>query len=118
MKLLRLISASLLVALAAPTPVLCQPRPVCADPDVLDRINRIIAESGSTAHMELGAIELGWVGQAPVAQLNTVACAVRLVEWAYDTSRYGPVPRRWERIYSFTVRRGRNALFVEPLDGG
>lgn len=120
---MRLLCIPLLVVLAAPTPGLSQPGPVCANPDVLDRIARIIATSGSTGRMENGAIEFGaidlsLVRQVPSAQPNTVACAVGLVGWTYDTGRYGSVPRRWERTYSFTVRRGRNALFVELLGAG
>ena len=123
MKPVCLICIPLLVTLAVPTPGRSQPGPVCANPDVLDRIARIIATSGSTGDgkigaTELGAIDLALVRQVPFAQLNTVACIVTFVVWTYDTGRYGHVPRRWDRTYSFTVRRGRNALFVEPLSAG
>ncbi len=117
---LRLTTAVLLAVLAAPAPGLCQPAPVCASPEVLDQVARIIAATGSTARIELvagerGVAELAGLGQAPAAQPHTVACAVRLLDWVHDTSRYGLAPQPRERTYAFTVRRGRNALFVQPL---
>ena len=115
-----LTTAVLFAVLAVPAPGLSQPGPVCASPEVLDQVARIIAATGSTARIELvvggqGVAGLAGLGQAPAAQPHTVACAVRLFDWAYDTSRHGLVPQPRERTYAFTVRRGRNALFVQPL---
>ena len=90
---------------AAPPPV-----PVCARNEVLDIVADDVARRGIAATIVPGSI-----GQVPTARPSTVRCAVRLQTTYYDTDRYGVVPQVRLTTVEYSVRAGRNGLFVEDL---
>ena len=82
---------------------------MCARPEVLDRVIESLRAQGSRANLLPGDI-----GQVPGTLPHTVRCAVRLQQFIFDTTRLGPVPEWRVATYGFTVRQGRNGLFVDP----
>ena len=65
------------------------------------------------AQRGLNAVILpGSVGQIPTAMPDTVRCAVRLQTTFFDTNRFGGVPQVRLSVLNYTVRAGRNGLFV------
>lgn len=87
------------------------PGPICARNEVLDVVADDIARRGIPA-----VIVPGDVGQIPTAMPGTIRCAVRLSETYYDTNRFGYAPQLRRSIVEFTVRSGRNGLFVDQID--
>lgn len=85
--------------------------PVCARNEVLDIVAEDIARRGIPA-----VIVPGDVGQIPTAVPSMTRCAVRLRETYYDTNRFGYAPQLRYSIVEFTVRAGRNGLFVDQID--
>ena len=86
--------------------------PVCNSPEVLEVIARMSAARGRDARIEPGP-----AGQIPTEQPHTVLCAVRVLERFYDTNRFDLAPQYRHQVYEFTVRRGRNGLFVDAVSG-
>ena len=84
------------------------PRPVCGRNEVLDVVADDIAQRGINA-----VILPGSVGQVPTALPDTVRCAVRLQTTFFDTNRFGAVPQVRLSVLDYTVRAGRNGLFVD-----
>lgn len=84
------------------------PRPVCGRNEVLDVVAGDIAQRGLDA-----VILPGSVGQIPTALPDTVRCAVRLQTTLFDTNRFGTVPQFRLSVLDYTVRAGRNGLFVD-----
>ena len=84
------------------------PRPVCGRSEVLDVVADDIAGRGLDA-----VILPGSVGQIPSALPDTVRCAVRLQTTVFDTNRFGAVPQYRLSVLDYTVRAGRNGLFVD-----
>ena len=84
------------------------PRPVCGRNEVLDVVADDIAQRGLDA-----VILPGSVGQIPSALPDTVRCAVRLQTTVFDTNRFGAVPQIRLSVVDYTVRAGRNGLFVD-----
>lgn len=109
--LLRLLPILLASALAIPA-AMAHAGPVCGSPEVLETVARMIAARGSDARIEPGP-----AGQVPTAQPHTVLCAVRVLERFYDTNRFDLAPQYRHQVYEFTVRQGRNGLFVDALSG-
>lgn len=89
------------------------PLPVCGRSEVLSVVADDIARRGVAAVILPGA-----VGEAPDFVPGTVRCAVRLQTTFYDTDRYGYVPQVRLSILEFTVRAGRNGLFVDTISIG
>ena len=84
------------------------PRPVCGRNEVLDVVADDIAGRG------LNAVVLpGSVGQVPTTLPDTVRCAVWLRTTFFDTNRFGGVPQVRMSVLDYTVRAGRNGLFVD-----
>ena len=104
--------ASAVLAIAASGAVAAHPGPVCGSPEVLGIIARLVAAQGNAAQIEPGP-----AAQVPTASPQTVLCAVRVLETFYDTNRFDLVPQYQHKIYEFTVRQGRNGLFVEAVNG-
>ena len=86
------------------------PGPVCGRREVLGIVADDIARRGVDA-----VIVPGDVGEAPAAIPDMVRCSVRLQTVFYDTDRYGYVPQVRLSILDFTVRAGRNGLFVDAI---
>lgn len=86
------------------------PGPVCGRNEVLGAVADDIARRGVDA-----VIVPGDVGEAPAAIPDTVRCSVRLQTVFYDTDRYGYAPQVRLSILEFTVRAGRNGLFVDAI---
>lgn len=84
------------------------PQPVCGRNEVLDVVADDIAQRGLDA-----VILPGSVGQIPGALPDTVRCAVRLQTTFFDTNRFGTVPQVRLSVLNYTVRAGRNGLFVD-----
>ena len=84
------------------------PRPLCGRSEVLDVVADDIAQRGLNA-----VILPGSVGQTPSALPDTVRCAVRLQTTFFDTNRFGDVPQVRLSVLEYTVRAGRNGLFVD-----
>ncbi len=86
------------------------PQPVCARNEVLDVVADDIAQRGVTT-----VIMPGSVGEIPTARPDTFRCSVRVQTTYFDTNRYGTVPQVRLSILEFTVRAGRNGLFVDAV---
>ena len=86
------------------------PRPICGRSEVLDVVANDIIRRGMDA-----VIVPGNVGEAPAPSAKATRCAVRLQTTFYDTDRYGYVPQVRLSILEFTVRAGRNGLFVDAI---
>ena len=84
------------------------PRPVCGRNEVLDVVADDIAQRGIDA-----VILAGSVGETPTALPNTVRCSVRVQTTVFDTNRFGTVPQVRLSILDYSVRAGRNGLFVD-----
>lgn len=97
-----------LAGLGPPARAAEPPRPVCGRNEVLDVVADDIAGRGLNA-----VILPGSVGQIPTALPDTVRCAVRLQETFFDTNRFGEAPQLRLSVLDYTVRAGRNGLFVE-----
>ena len=102
-----ILAGMVLSAQAAPLP-----GPVCGRNEVLSAVADDIARRGVDA-----VIVPGDVGEAPAAIPDTVRCSVRLQTVFYDTDRYGYAPQVRLSILEFTVRAGRNGLFVDTTGG-
>ncbi len=89
------------------------PRPVCGRNEVLSVVADDIARRGVAAVILPGA-----VGEAPDYVPGTIRCAVRLQTTFFDTDRYGTVPQVRFSVLEFTVRAGRNGLFVDAIGVG
>ena len=100
-----ILSGTVSSAQAAPLP-----GPVCGRNEVLGVVADDIARRGVDA-----VIVPGDVGEAPAVIPDTVRCSVRLQTVFYDTDRYGYVPQVRLSILEFTVRAGRNGLFVDAI---
>lgn len=103
-----LILAAGFAGLAPPAQAAEPPRPVCARNEVLDVVADDIAQRGINA-----VILPGSVGQVPTALPDTVRCAVRLQATFFDTNRFGAAPQVRLSVLDYTVRAGRNGLFVD-----
>ena len=103
-----LMLAGTLAGLGPPAPAAEPPRPVCGRSEVLDVVADDIAGRGLSA-----VILPGSVGQVPTALPDTVRCAVRLQTTFFDTNRFGGVPQVRMSVLDYTVRAGRNGLFVD-----
>lgn len=84
------------------------PRPVCGRNEVLDVVADDIAQRGIDA-----VILPGSVGQIPTALSDTVRCSVRFQATYFDTNRFGAMPQVRLSVLDYTVRAGRNGLFVD-----
>ena len=107
-RLVALIFAGSLAGLGLPARAAEPPRPVCGRNEVLDVVADDIAGRGLDA-----VILSGSVGQVPTALPDTVRCAVRLQTTFFDTNRFGEVPQLRLLVLDYTVRAGRNGLFVD-----
>lgn len=100
---------ALLLAVVGPLAQAAEPpRPVCSRNEVLDVVADDIAQRGIDA-----VILPGSVGEVPTALPDTVRCAVRIQATSFDTNRFGTVPQVRLSILDYTVRAGRNGLFVD-----
>ena len=105
----RFLPAALILAALSPFAHAAEPpRPVCGRNEVLDVVADDIAQRGLNA-----VILPGSVGQIPSALPDTVRCAVRLQTTVFDTNRFGAVPQVRLSVLDYTVRAGRNGLFVD-----
>ncbi len=86
------------------------PRPICSRHEVLDVVADSIAQRGVSS-----VIMPGSVGEIPTASPDLFRCSVRIQTTYYDTNRYGAVPQVRLSILQFTVRAGRNGLFVDDV---
>ena len=102
------LAAAIFAALGPPAHAGEPPRPVCGRNEVLDVVADDIAQRGLDA-----VILPGSVGQIPGALPDTVRCAVRLQATVFDTNRFGAVPQYRLSVLDYTVRAGRNGLFVD-----
>ncbi|MBC7801173.1 MAG: hypothetical protein H7Z10_11170 [Gemmatimonadaceae bacterium] len=83
---------------------------VCGRPEVLGVVADDIARGGTDT-----VIIPGDFGEVPTAQPDTVRCAVRVNTRIVDTNRFGYVPQDRQSIVEFSVRTGRNGLFVDDI---
>lgn len=83
---------------------------LCSRPEVLDVVAVDIARGGMPR-----VIVPGEIGEAPTGRPDTVRCAVRISTQFYDTNQFGFAPQYRLSILEFTVRSGRNGLFVDAL---
>ena len=86
------------------------PGPVCSRPEVLDVVATDIARNGVAS-----TIVPGGVGEIPTVLPGAVRCAVRVSTRFFDTNRFGLVPQYRVSVLEFTVRSGRNGLFVDAI---
>lgn len=86
------------------------PQPVCSRIEVLDVVADDLARRGIRA-----AIVPGSTGEIPTALPDTVRCAVQLETTFYDTNLHGPIPLARLSVVEYSVRAGRNGLFVEAV---
>ena len=86
------------------------PRPICSRNEILDVVADSIAQRGVSS-----VIMPGSVGEIPTASPDLFRCSVRIQTTYYDTNRYGAVPQVRLSILQFTVRAGRNGLFVDDV---
>lgn len=86
------------------------PRPVCGRNEVLDVVADDIARHGIAAVIMPGAI-----GEVPAAAPDTVRCSVRIRTTYFNTNRFGYTPQVRLSVLEFTVRAGRNGLFVDAV---
>jgi len=86
------------------------PGPICDRNEVLDIVADQIARRGVAA-----IIVPGYIGEIPSFAPNTVRCSVRLQTTFYDTNQFGNVPQVRLSTLDFTVRAGRNGLFVDAI---
>lgn len=100
----------MLAGLGSPAQAAVPPQPVCSRAEVLNVVANDIAQRGVTA-----VIVAGSVGEIPTARPDTFRCSVRVQTTYYDTNRYGTVPQVRLSILQFTVRAGRNGLFVDAV---
>ena len=105
-----LLTAMILMGTGSAAQAGALPLPVCGRNEVLDVVADDIARRGIDA-----VIVPSGVGEAPAYAPNTVRCSVRLQTVFYDTDRYGYVPQVRLSILEFTVRAGRNGLFVDAI---
>ena len=103
-----LILAGTLAGFGPPARAAEPPRPVGGRNEVLDVVADDIAGRGLNA-----VILPGSVGQVPSALPDTVRCAVWLQTTFFDTNRFGAVPQVRMSVLDYTVRAGRNGLFVD-----
>lgn len=88
------------------------PRPVCGRTEVLAVVADDIVQRG------IGAVIVpGSVGEIPTGMPDTVRCSVRIQATYFDTNRFGAVPLVRLSVMDFTVRAGRNGLFVDTAGG-
>lgn len=85
--------------------------PVCESPEVLARVAGVLGARGRAG------VLVPLAGQVPTALPEVVSCAVTLREVTYDTDRFGLSPITHEQLIGYTVRRGRNGLFVSVAEG-
>ncbi len=85
------------------------PRPVCGRNEVLDVVADDIARRGVPAVIVPGAI-----GEVPAAP-DTVRCSVWVRTTYFNTNRFGYTPQVRLSVLEFTVRAGRNGLFVDAV---
>ncbi len=102
------LAAAILVGFGPPAHAGEPPRPVCGRNEVLDVVADDIAQRGLDA-----VILPGSIGQIPGALPDTVRCAVRLQTTFFDTNRFGTVPQVRLLVLDYSVRAGRNGLFVD-----
>jgi len=91
-------------------PAHAAPPPVCSRIEVLDVVANEIARRGVSA-----VIVPGYFGEILTPTANTVLCSVRVHSTFYDTNRFGNVPQVRLSTLEFTVRAGRNGLFVDGV---
>lgn len=84
------------------------PQPVCSRNEVLDLVADDIAQRGISA-----VILPGSVGEIPTVLPDTVRCSIRVQTTYFDTNRFGTVPQVRLSVLDYTVRAGRNGLFVD-----
>lgn len=82
---------------------------LCAQPQVLSLVAERLGRAGMVQ-----SIEAGPVGQVPGGQPDLVNCAVRVRAVAFDTTRFGRAPVETLSVYSYTLRLGRNGVFMQP----
>ena len=87
----------------------------CAQPEVLYLVADRLQKTGLSPHMETAAI-----GQAPGPAPGIVLCAVWIHRLAYDTPRYGLLPRDTLVTYQYQLQIRQNAAFLlpDPTIGG
>lgn len=83
-------------------------QPVCSQAAVLAVVADDIVRSGVDA-----VIVPGDIGEVATGLPNIVRCAVRLRTTYFDTNRFGYAPQTRFSVLEFTVRSGRNSLFVD-----
>lgn len=100
--------------LAATTPVHASAllRPVCAEPEVLLLVAERLRRAGIPQTLEANT-----AGQIPGLRSGMVECAVRVHTAVFDTTRYGRVPVDVVSTYRYSLRLGRNGVFVQPASG-
>ena len=91
-------------ACAAPPP------PVCSQSEVLRVVADDMARQGAPASFVLGT-----AGEIPTARPDIVRCAVQVQATTYDTNRYGYAPLARLSTVEYSVRAGRNGLFVQDI---
>ena len=81
----------------------------CAEPEVLILVAERLARAGIPQTLEAST-----VGQVPGVRSGFIECAVRVHAAIFDTPRYGAVPLDQVSVYRYTLRLGRNGVFVQP----
>lgn len=103
-------AAVLLASIAPLAHAAAPPQPICSRNEVLDVVAGSIAQRGVATRIIPSS-----VGEIPTASPDLFRCSVRVQTTFYDTNRYGTVPQVRLSILQFTVRAGRNGLFVDDV---
>jgi len=103
-------AAVLLASIASLAHAAAPPQPICSRNEVLDVVAGSIAQRGVATRIIPSS-----VGEIPTASPDLFRCSVRVQTTFYDTNRYGTVPQVRLSILQFTVRAGRNGLFVDDV---
>ena len=102
-----------LVLLAVIVPAIAwaqPPEPVCGREGVLAIVAAEV--SGRRLGAELVA---GPVGEIPTSLPGSVRCAAPVRVTFFDTNQHGGVPQVRLSVVEYTVRTGRNGLFVDAV---
>lgn len=104
-------AASLALLLSAPACAFEVPLSVCGRPEVLEVVADDLARKGPGTTLVAGNF-----GEVPGLQAGTVRCSVQVSTRYFDTNRFGYIPQIRQAIIGYTVRMGRNGLFVDAID--
>ena len=87
------------------------PRPVCANPDVLDWVAQNLRERHVYARLDPRTVR-----ESPGAAGDVVRCGVCVEVFAYDADRYGMTPLVRCEAHGYVVRARPNGFLILSVD--